>query len=310
MVRCLKSTMSCNVLIIPALLSWFVVVTGLRVNNSTVVKLKQSYSSASPGVTETYSSFHTASVQQNKSGFEKNADDGGKKHLSKTSLPAFVTGTTSDIFSTGRPALSTEHEIKQGNNLSSSSDDDDDDDDDDDPQEETNSVTRSTAPDSYTFREYVLLESDSMDKCFKGREKLQHHVLHMEIFMDHATVQGDFLSQPANQKAKLECSVEIVVPEDRVVKVEVVYMRSTCDNVNRLHVAESRSLNSIVDECDIKFILGEFSLSHRVTVSVVVNKYNDFLVHSRKHFVLHLKLTAVTRANQLEVDLLRGLSVS
>ena len=72
-------------------------------------------------------------------------------------------------------------------------------------------------------------------------------------------------------------------------------------------MVENQSLDTLVDVCTSTSIGGEFSLSNRVTVKVVVNNHQSFLLGHHQPFVLHLNLSAVAPVNQPKVDTFKGI---
>ncbi|XP_076442765.1 uncharacterized protein LOC143281438 [Babylonia areolata] len=149
-----------------------------------------------------------------------------------------------------------------------------------------------------TFQSHVVLETQFLRQCFTKNENTQYHALHLEVL---ASYDKDSRIVTEAGQTHLRCHVDLIVPEDMVVKVQVVNFTSRCDNVRRLYVVESQSLVSLVDVCRSTTIAGEFSLTNRVSVKVSVAvprrqwnpKYDDLL--------LHLNLTAVSYSDQLEV---------
>ena len=154
-------------------------------------------------------------------------------------------------------------------------------------------------PIASTFYHQVLLNNITMWTCLRYGEKKQYRTLSMQIFVDHMPLEEPVHIEGA-PSSNPSCVIDMIVPEHLTVKVEVVYLISSCDNIRRLHVADH--LDTLLDLCQQSTVAGEFSRSSRVTTKITVQNFRNDHSRNTPAFRLHLNLTAVAPSHALEVQ--------
>ncbi|KAL8612844.1 hypothetical protein ACOMHN_038099 [Nucella lapillus] len=171
------------------------------------------------------------------------------------------------------------------------------------------------------FLSHVVMDSASVHQCLQEGATREYHAHSLEVVLHRNSSDPERSSAVTREPdSHLQCHLDLVVPDDQVVKIQVVNFTSRCDtsvtspggtpescqaercdSTRGVRIVERAGRQTLVHVCQSTAIPGEFSSSPRVSVHINthtpgVSDYPDHRLLS-----LHLKLTAVAPAQQLEV---------